>query len=174
MPYKDSPKTPESSIVVYLSAQHIQNQPLEAMIKLFSNQPKVKFHVYVPKECGKLPESTNNVSIHTHGTSNFISHFAACHGIISTAGHTLLSEAMFLNKPVYALPLKLYEQQINAQTIAKHGFGMMSENLTETSLEHFISHLSHYEQTILNDREFLNKKNDSDELLYEIESVLRQ
>lgn len=40
-----------------------------------------------------------------------------CKGLVTTAGHGLLSEAVFLNKAIKAFPLPLYEQQINAMNI---------------------------------------------------------
>jgi len=65
----------------------------------------------------------------TFGPSNddaaFLADLAACRAVVSTAGHTLLSEALYLGKPVLALPNGgLFEQMLNALQIERLGAGL--------------------------------------------------
>lgn len=55
----------------------------------------------------------------------FLADLAACQGVVCTAGHTLLSEALALGKPVLALPNHgLFEQTLNALMLERVGGGM--------------------------------------------------
>ncbi len=56
--------------------------------------------------------------------SNFIEALAGCAGVIAPAGHQLLSESLFLKKPVLAIPQKgQYEQRLNARMLKASGWG---------------------------------------------------
>jgi uncharacterized protein (TIGR00661 family) len=50
---------------------------------------------------------------------------AGCRAVISSAGHQTLSEALFLGKPVFALPQQgQYEQRLNAAKLSASGWGV--------------------------------------------------
>lgn len=50
---------------------------------------------------------------------------AGCRGVITSAGHQTLSEALYLGKPVFAIPQKgQYEQRLNAAKLAASGWGV--------------------------------------------------
>lgn len=54
----------------------------------------------------------------------FLADLASCRAVVSTAGHTLLSEALHLGKPVLALPNGgLFEQTLNALMVERLGAG---------------------------------------------------
>jgi uncharacterized protein (TIGR00661 family) len=55
---------------------------------------------------------------------DFITSLAGCAGVIAPAGHQLLSESLYLGKPVLALPQKgQYEQRLNARMLKASGWG---------------------------------------------------
>lgn len=55
---------------------------------------------------------------------DFITHLAGCAGVVAPAGHQLLSESLYLGKPVLALPQKgQYEQRLNARMLKASGWG---------------------------------------------------
>jgi uncharacterized protein (TIGR00661 family) len=56
---------------------------------------------------------------------DFAEALAGCRGIIGPAGHQMLSEALYLRKPVLAFPEKMqFEQRLNALMLEKSGWGM--------------------------------------------------
>src|SRR5262245_12773052 len=58
----------------------------------------------------------------------FLRDLADCRAVISTAGNQLVGEALYLGKPVLALPeQRNYEQYINAHFLARSGAGTWSE-----------------------------------------------
>ena len=67
---------------------------------------------------------------------------AGCRGLITSAGHQSLSEAVTLGKPVFAIPQRgQYEQRLNARMLVESGWGMKGRfsNLHKT-LPAFIRH----------------------------------
>jgi len=60
--------------------------------------------------------------------SDFITALAGCSGVIAPAGHQLLSESLFLRKPVLAIPQKgQYEQRLNARMLKASGWGRVGD-----------------------------------------------
>lgn len=58
-------------------------------------------------------------------TGDFAESLAGCRGVIAPAGHQLISEALYLGKPILAFPQKgQYEQTVNARMLQKSGRGM--------------------------------------------------
>jgi len=151
---KRHPRTDKPSLLVYLTAQQALKQPLEEMLKALESSP-AECHIFLPPYVQNTPEDHGNLHFYRHGDKRFEHVLAECNGIVTTAGHTLLSEAMHLGIPVYAMPLDLYEQQMNAQVIAENGFGVMAPDLTSEKLADFIQNLSRFAENIEKDTTIL-------------------
>lgn len=79
----------------------------EKILNCLKKFPELKFDIY-PREDG-----------------NFARALCRCKGVIAPAGHQLLSEALYLGKPVLAFPQKnQYEQKVNARMLEKSGYGI--------------------------------------------------
>jgi uncharacterized protein (TIGR00661 family) len=79
-----------------------------------------KFIVY---GFGERPERGNLVfkAPSTHG---FLEDLASCKYVISTAGHSTISDSLYFGKPGLCFPINgAYEQFLNAHFLAKLGFG---------------------------------------------------
>lgn len=139
-------------VVGYLSAQRPFGQELPEVLAAFQEQPDAEVHLFGR---GLGQERAGSVQLHEHGDPGFLPLLAACHGIVATAGHTLLSEAMFLGIPVYAVPLPVYEQQMNAQVIAANGFGVSRPRVEPRVLEEFLRALPEHRAAIAADRSVL-------------------
>lgn len=158
----------KNSILVYISAARAFGQTNEQIRQILSRFPEAQFSLFTEEQIN----SSANVVGYKQGDERFLKVLSECTGIITTAGHTLLSEAMYLGIPVYALPVAPYEQHLNAYVINKYGFGLASDKLQLAQLKKFLSNLNKYKEVIrankdkilLNgvgqDRvvEFLNKK----------------
>ena len=64
-----------------------------------------------------------NLEFKAPSQQGFIDDLAAAKAVVSTAGNQLLSEAVYLGKPVLALPEDAVEQRLNAQAIVSMGVG---------------------------------------------------
>jgi uncharacterized protein (TIGR00661 family) len=75
------------------------------------------------KALKKFPEY--QFKIYPGAGVDFAEALAGCRGVIAPAGHQLISEALYLGKPVLAFPQKgQYEQTVNARMLQKAGRGM--------------------------------------------------
>ncbi len=100
---------------------------------------------------------------------SFLSDLRDCKAIIATAGFTLASEAIYLNKPYLALPLKgQFEQMLNALFLKKAGFGEYTEYLTEEEVRDFLKNLEKYK------RKLRAYNPDYDKLFKVLDKVLKQ
>lgn len=71
----------------------------------------------------------------------FLSDLARCSSVICTAGFTLLSEALFLGKPVLAIPNRgIFEQTLNALFLEKTGLGkgVIDRPVTTDDIDEFL------------------------------------
>ena len=163
-----------ASLVMYITAQSWTSLPIDQWLQTVrENVPDgMTVHIFLPKRC-PLPADSGCRRFYHHGDARFVSLLAACGGVISTAGHTLLSEAMYLNKPVYAIPLKnLYEQQINAKVIGDNQFGISSGELSAEKLKTFIANLAFYSDNIGKDNTVLLRGNGKDQVIQIVEQTL--
>ncbi|MFP4614155.1 MAG: glycosyltransferase family protein [Spirochaetaceae bacterium] len=87
-----------------------------------------------------------NVEIFPDPKKDFVSAMARCKGVISSAGHQLMSEAIVLGKPAFVIPQRQqFEQYLNARMLEQSGYGTWAplQNLDE-SLSRFISEIDFY------------------------------
>lgn len=128
--------TEKNKIIVYISAQDGYAQNITEVTSLLHTHEEYTFHLYAK---GEAARTHHNVHIYPHAHTSFDKNLLSCDGLISTAGHSLLSEAVALNIPTLALPLAIYEQQYNAH-IMNQAIGLPTEEaLTPSLLQHFLS-----------------------------------
>jgi len=167
---KNNPKDPVS-ILVYFSSQKEFPQDLKEITLIFSTFPEVEFHIFAPSIDGQA--SSGNIHFYKHGDKQFNQVLENCSGVISTAGHTLLSEAMHLGIPVYAIPLPVYEQQMNAEIIDKNGFGIRRKNINEQDLKTFIAGMPNFRNSIKLDTEVLLRGSSMKKIISVVEQILK-
>ncbi len=145
-----------NTILLYLTSQPGFEQDTIQLLEVLDTRPGVQFHVFAPnKEALDNPLIPDNVSLHARDNIQFLELLGSCTGVITTAGHTLLSEAMYLETPVLALPLPIYEQQMNANIIESNKFGVASTALTPGVLSSFIDNLPLFTDNIKRDTKVL-------------------
>ncbi len=96
--------------------------------QVLKNFPDQVFHVF--------PDSERD----------FVTSLASCKAVIAPAGHQLLSEALFLKKPVLALPQEgQYEQRLNAKMLKASGWGRSTSiGRLEKDLSRFLGDLPNF------------------------------
>jgi len=94
-------------------------------------------------------EQDGNLQFFPNSQQGFVDHLGNCQAVIATAGFTLISEALFLGKPYFALPMAgQYEQELNAWQLEQSGFGSAAATPSTDSLQHFWQHLSEYREAL--------------------------
>lgn len=72
----------------------------------------------------------------------FIDDLRTARGVIASAGFTLMGEAVFLKKPMLAIPLRQqFEQLLNARYLALEGFGRWAHECDAEAVSDFIGAL---------------------------------
>lgn len=69
--------------------------------------------------------------------------------IIVNGGFTMISEAIYLKKPIYSTPAhKNFEQILNGFYVEKLGFGEYHDDLDVKKIESFLNHLEKYQENL--------------------------
>lgn len=92
-----------------------------------------------------------NVIFHKRNEQEFQELLASCSYVIQGGSHTLMSEALYLGKPIISLPLlAMVEQRYNALYLERLGYGIQTVmgKLDSRLLEHFEANLSLYRAKI--------------------------
>ncbi len=95
--------------------------------------------------------TVGNVRYKKKSTEHFLDDLASCRYVVSTAGHTLLSEALYYGKPVMAFPIRnACEQFINGCYLEKNNYGLMNDafNPSRSVLERFEQNMADYKRNI--------------------------
>jgi uncharacterized protein (TIGR00661 family) len=132
-------KSANENILVYQTSQ--SNNRLFEILK----ETNEKYIVYGFNKSYK----EKNLAFKKPNRYGFSKDLLACKAVITNGGFSLISEAVFLNKPIYSIPVKKQtEQEINGFYIKKFGFGMYSEEINRFDLEYFLAHLEEYKKNL--------------------------
>lgn len=113
-----------------------------------------------PLDIEKIKKITNKITDYkfiffpnNEKNIKFVDTLIKCDAIITRAGHSLLSEAMYLRKPVLAIPSSIYEQQMNANIIYDNDFGMKCsmDKISRKKIEMFIRFIYKFKLNIKKD-----------------------
>jgi uncharacterized protein (TIGR00661 family) len=125
--------TPSTSdhVLVYQTATRDLIEPLYAV-------HDQRFVVY---GCGP-GDTRGNVTLRDFDETSFLADLASARAVICNGGYTLMSEALYLGKPVLSIPLRRHgEQQLNARYLAALGLGRTAPYLDEPTLRAFLATL---------------------------------
>jgi uncharacterized protein (TIGR00661 family) len=109
----------------------------------------VTSHVYGARD-GLTGEAVEG-SLHYRPFANeaFIDDLRTARGVVGSAGYSLMSEAVYLRKPMLALPLAgQFEQEMNARYLERLGFGTAASTLDEAALERFLEREPVHEEAL--------------------------
>ena len=127
-------------VLVYQSATTQQN-----LVPLLQQLPDQEFRVYgFNKE-----EDHGNVQLRAFSEAGFIADLAGCRAVVTNGGFSLISEAVFLRKPICAIPIPAqFEQWLNAAEVEQLGYGRHFAALTADNLRAFLYGLAGFETAL--------------------------
>ena len=104
-----------TDIVAYLPAYNLKQ------IKSIAQQlPQRNWHIFSTEVKHSFVE--NHLHMHPVDAQDFLKHLGNCWGVVTAAGFTTTSEALFLGKPLLVVPTKAQiEQAYNAAALKKLG-----------------------------------------------------
>lgn len=123
-------------LLVYLSQKN------DDVIKVLKELDE-KFIVY------GYNENKRDENIEFKTKDSFLDDLKSCKAIIATAGFTLISEALYLKKPYFAMPFKgQFEQVLNALFLKSSGMGDYSDDAKKEKIKTFIRNIDKYEKIL--------------------------
>ncbi|MFH1331654.1 MAG: MJ1255/VC2487 family glycosyltransferase [archaeon] len=126
-----------------------------AMFEILKKFKKEKFIVYG----FGIENKDQNLTFKGFDEKGFIKDLASSKAAITNGGFTMMSEALFLHKPVLSVPVKKqFEQICNAVYLNKESYGKFIEEITEENMSEFINNLEHYHNNLKRYKQKDNKK----------------
>ncbi|MXQ55285.1 glycosyltransferase family protein [Shimazuella alba] len=143
-------KHPQIHLVVYLSEyggtsiKQTSNEWKEELASI----PNVFFTIF--DVAVETPRKNGNLEIRPFDRTDFAETLKVADGVITTAGHTLLSECLYLGLPIYVIPLGTFDQHYCANFIQDNQLGISSYSITKKECLDFIALLDHWKNNIKN------------------------
>jgi uncharacterized protein (TIGR00661 family) len=80
-----------------------------------------------------------NLTFRPFSEAGFIDDLRSARAVVAGGGYTLMSEAVYLHKPLLSLPVKgQFEQTLNALYLQKLGYGRHAQALDKQTLDAFL------------------------------------
>jgi uncharacterized protein (TIGR00661 family) len=90
-----------------------------------------------------------NLRYRPFSEAGFIDDLRTAAGVVASAGFTLMGEAVYLRRPMLAVPIKgQFEQELNARYLEKLGYGLGDSELTSEGLGQFIERIPEFERNL--------------------------
>ncbi len=172
---KKNCKSKKDNVLIYLSPYSEFTQKARDVLGVLSSFKNYSFHLFVAISSDFFREKhiPVNVKINKYEDKNFLKSLNIAGSVICTAGHTFISEALYLSKPIYAVPLKTYEQNYNAEVINKYKFGVTRNNISVNHLKYFLKNIDLFKDNIVRDNTvLLNKRAGQEDIIRIINKFL--
>lgn len=131
----------DKQVTVYISNASSIRQPFAELVEVWRQFPDYQFTCFTDAAGLKTPPHIRLLPTNRPAFINSLRQSAA---VIATAGHNLITEALYLNVPLFLLPFDHYEQQLNASVAAEEQAGMSASHVTVDTMSDFLARLEHY------------------------------
>ena len=155
-------REPGSHLLVYQT--YTTNDELPQLL----NGIGIECRIYGLRRDLREPERTGNLIYMPFSEEGFIEDLRTARAVVSSAGFTLMGEAVYLHKPMLAEPVaKQFEQILNARYLEKEGYGLCTDQITGGKLKEFLSRLPEFESKLSR-----YSQDGNSDLLTKLEAVL--
>lgn len=95
-------------------------------------------------------QTEGNLRYMPFSETRFVDDLASARGVIAGGGFTLMGEAVYLRKPMLAVPLRgQFEQVLNARYLQHVGYGLAASSLEDpATIRRFLEELPRYESNL--------------------------
>jgi len=134
-----SKPTDKSHVLVYQTSKSYK-----ALIRLLKKIDQ-KFVIYGFNRKSRF----SNIVFKRFDERNFIEDLTSCKAVITNGGFGVITEAIYLHKPILSVPVKKnFEQITNAIYVQELGYGKFYEELTTQDIEEFLLALPLYKKRL--------------------------
>ena len=115
------------------------------LVEILQQLPDQEFRVYGFNK----DEHHGNVLLRPFSEAGFIAELAGARAVLTNGGFSLISEAVYLHKPVCAVPIPAqFEQWLNAAEIEQRGYGRRLAAIEPAGVRAFLAELPQYEAAL--------------------------
>jgi len=98
--------------------------------------------VYGMRDGPRVGTTDGAIEFRPRSVDGFLADLVSARGVITGGGFSLLSEAVYLGKPVLSVPLRgQFEQLMNARYLEREGYGLCAPAVDEPVLRAFLAQL---------------------------------
>jgi uncharacterized protein (TIGR00661 family) len=109
----------------------------------------VPSRVYGMRDGEEVGTKDGSIEYRARSVDGFLDDLVSARGVITGGGFSLLSEAVYLGKPVLSVPLRgQFEQLMNARYLHREGFGMCAPAIDAATLSSFLDELDGYHERL--------------------------
>lgn len=135
--------TPERGdhLVVYSSGDPVLLEALKAS--------GIRCRVYGMRDGPGADETDGNLEHRPRSNEGFVEDLRTARGVVAGGGFSLLSEAVYLGKPVLSIPLRgQFEQLMNARYLERDGYGVCAPVVTQEVMADYLARLEQFEEAL--------------------------
>jgi len=130
----------QDHIVVYMWKKYAKNIIPE--LKKVKNQKFIVYGLQKSKHDG-------NVVLRDFSEIQMAKDLASAKAVIANAGFTLITESLYLHKPIMVVPMGgQFEQILNGLQLEKEGYGLMVDKIDQVTIESFIQQLPKFKKRV--------------------------
>ncbi len=90
-----------------------------------------------------------NLEFRPRSTEGFVDDLRTARGVVAGGGFSLLTEAIYLGKPVLSIPLRgQFEQLMNARYLERLGYGLCAATASAERVGSFVSRIGEFEDAL--------------------------
>src|SRR5262249_40416467 len=105
----------------------------------------VACRVYGMRDGPEVGTTAGAIEFRPRSVDGFLEDLVTGRGVVTGGGFSLLSEAVYLGKPVLSVPLQgQFEQLMNARYLHREGFGMCAPAVDTATVSAFLDRLDVY------------------------------
>lgn len=136
-------------ILIYQTSKSM----VEQINKIVWTFPDVKFVSF-----GLELDDSKNLKKEGFSKDGFLKALSKCKGVITNGGFSLITEAIYLKKPIFTVPIKgQYEQRVISFLVEKMGYGLSSLNFSIDDFKKFLNNLDEYKKNLQEYKQDENK-----------------
>jgi uncharacterized protein (TIGR00661 family) len=106
-------------------------------------------HIYGLRRDLKSEVVEGNLRYRPFSEAGFIEDLRTAAGVVASAGFTLMGEAVYLRRPMLAVPIAgQFEQVLNARYLEHEGFGLGADEINDARLGQFLEALPEFERNL--------------------------
>ncbi len=128
----------------------------------------VECRIYGMRRGIREEQVEGNLRYRPFSEAGFIEDLRTARGVLANGGFTLMSEAVYLHRPMLSVPVKgQFEQVLNARYLEREGYGLHAEELSSEKLGEFLERIPDLEARLAGYRQDGNR-----DLLAKLDEVL--